>query len=256
MEPSELKVVVNLKEDRVVIGVSAPDCDPYLSPGIVLEGGDFETRFRELMAHQQHQVEAALEQWAERKRNPRYVKPKAEARVGATGRASQPQAEATEESPSRTPELPLLGATGQQPGPSPQETETGTGGPGPEPGPQEAPEAPQEPLGDAPEEPDVPEAPTAQEPSPQEAPDKEAPTEAEAPEVEEAPPEAQAAKVERGGWTYYVKATGVGPFQTVHEALLAHGVSQQEIDSHKWWHRWDRLPKKLQDAIERRKVSE
>ncbi len=36
---------------------------------------------------------------------------------------------------------------------------------------------------------------------------------------------------------------------TVHAALLALGVPQQEIDAHKYWHRHDRLPKKHADAI-------
>ena len=52
---------------------------------------------------------------------------------------------------------------------------------------------------------------------------------------------------------YYLK-DGSGPFQTVHQALLALGVTQQEIDKHKWWHRHDRLPKQHADAIEKRKA--
>jgi len=254
MEPSELKVVINLKENRVVIGVSAPDCDPYLSRGITLEGGDFETRLKEILVHQEAETFAALSAWDERKRNPRYVKPKAaaaakgKAPVATTAQAAQPQAVA-EESLTRTPELPLLGS-------APEKVVTGYGagarfgydleksGSEPEPGPQEATERLQEPPGDAPE---GPEAPT-QEEGPQEPPA--APEEPEVAPTGQEPGPAEA----RGGWVYYLKATGAGPFKTVHETLLAHGVSRAEIDAHKWWHRWDRLPKKYQDAIEKRKA--
>ena len=45
-----------------------------------------------------------------------------------------------------------------------------------------------------------------------------------------------------------------GPFATVHEALLAIGVPQAEIDAHKYWHRHDRLPQWLADAIEKKAV--
>jgi len=261
MEPSELKVVVNLKENRVVIGVSAPGCDPYLSPGIVLEGGDFEARLKEVLIQQEYQVMAALEQWAESKRYPRYVKPTAEksekkGKAGKTqARGAAPvapaQAVATEESPTRTPELPLLGGPSEPPAEPPQET------PGDAPEEPETPtqeEGPQEASGHPSEEPETSVPPTAQEhqTNAQEGrvfrylrPGQEATEESEAP----------TAQAERGGWVYHVKASGAGPFKTVHEALLAHGVSQQEIGLHKWWHRWDRLPKKLQDAIEKRKIS-
>ena len=55
-----------------------------------------------------------------------------------------------------------------------------------------------------------------------------------------------------GRWHYYVG--GQGPLLTVHEALRALGVPQKDIDAHLYWHRWDRLPQKHQDAIERREV--
>lgn len=45
-----------------------------------------------------------------------------------------------------------------------------------------------------------------------------------------------------------------GPFATVHEALLVIGVSQKEIDAHKYWHRHDRLPQWLANAIEKKAV--
>jgi len=53
-----------------------------------------------------------------------------------------------------------------------------------------------------------------------------------------------------GGWVYYIQGDGT-PFQTVHEALLAYGVPQAEIDAHKYWNRWDRLPKRLREVITR-----
>ena len=58
----------------------------------------------------------------------------------------------------------------------------------------------------------------------------------------------------RGGWVYYLVSNCQGPFETVHEALRAYGVAQDEIDTHKFWHRHDRLPKKYEDAIERREA--
>ena len=58
----------------------------------------------------------------------------------------------------------------------------------------------------------------------------------------------------RGGWVYYLVSNGQGPFETVHEARRAYGVAQDEIDTHKFWHRHDPLPKKYADAIEQRKA--
>lgn len=55
-----------------------------------------------------------------------------------------------------------------------------------------------------------------------------------------------------GRWSYYV--AGDGPFNSVHEALRGLGVAQAEIDRHLYWHRWDRLPKRHQEAIDRREV--
>ena len=65
---------------------------------------------------------------------------------------------------------------------------------------------------------------------------------AEGPQAEDCRPPSQR---QRGGWQCVIKADGPGPFDTVHEALRALGVSQEEIDNHKRWHRHDRLPKKF-----------
>ena len=46
-----------------------------------------------------------------------------------------------------------------------------------------------------------------------------------------------------------VKCSPEGPFATVHEALLVVGVSQEDIDGHKYWHRHDRLPQWAANAI-------
>jgi len=253
MEPSELKVVLTLKENRALIGVIAPDCDPHLPPGLTLESEGLAERVQEALGHVGGVLRDAMALWDERKRNPRYVKPKAAAAakgkgpqpVATTAQATQPRAVA-EESLTRTPELPLLEGRAEQAEASPQEAaERPQEPPGDAPEEPEAPtqeEGPQEPPA-APEEPEVPVAPTGQEPGPQEAPAEEpVASTAQAP-----------ARSDRGGWVYYV--SGAGPFHTVHAALLAHGVSQAEIDAHKWWHRWDRLPKKYQDAIEKRKAS-
>jgi len=257
-QPSELKVVLTLKENRALICIQATDCDPYLLPGITLESEGLAERVEEALSCVGFALSDALAE-----KYPRYVKPRAgkAATAQAKGKAATAQAEptapvATEtaqadppatDSLSRTPELPLLGGstsgqpaeTAQEATERPQEVE---GGPEPGQGPQEAPVSHQEPRtttwtpGGAPPETSAP---------------------AEEPEV---PPTGQErpARVERGGWVYYVKASGVmpqtGPFDLVHQALLAHGVSRQVIDSHKWWHRWDRLPKKYQDAIEKRKA--
>jgi hypothetical protein len=43
-------------------------------------------------------------------------------------------------------------------------------------------------------------------------------------------------------------------FDTVHGALQALGVTQAEIDQHKYWHRHDRLPKVHADAIRKERV--
>lgn len=65
--------------------------------------------------------------------------------------------------------------------------------------------------------------------------------------VAEAPQSAPAAR----SAAYHLK-DGRGPFGTVHEALLAMGVSQAEIGKHKYWHRLDRLPKSFAEKIEKR----
>ena len=87
-------------------------------------------------------------------------------------------------------------------------------------------------------------------PDPEEA-QEEARQASEAP-VDEAAPTAPAAAANGGSWRYYVGEQG--PFETVHAALLAHGVTQEEIDSHKYWHRHDRLPKGYADAIRRERL--
>lgn len=60
---------------------------------------------------------------------------------------------------------------------------------------------------------------------------------------------------QREGWLYYIKKDSAGPFKTVHEVLLALGISQAEIDKHKYWHRHDRLTKELADQIDKRALA-
>lgn len=76
----------------------------------------------------------------------------------------------------------------------------------------------------------------------------------------EAPAEQPATSAATGGWVYYLKDTGKedldgnGPFYNVGDALTALGSPESERG--KYWHRWDRLPKKYQNQIDRRGATE
>ncbi|MCI0438612.1 MAG: PRTRC system protein C [Chloroflexi bacterium] len=50
-----------------------------------------------------------------------------------------------------------------------------------------------------------------------------------------------------GKWLYYV--AGRGPYLSVEECLDAMGIPQKERG--KYWHRWDRLPRRYSERIER-----
>ena len=83
----ELKVVIVLKEDRVIVGVQAPDCDPVLSS---LEG-DLSAALQQVPAL----VDQANQQWDS---NPRYPKadlpeepPVSTTPVGSRQTTSKPQ---------------------------------------------------------------------------------------------------------------------------------------------------------------------
>jgi hypothetical protein len=71
----------------------------------------------------------------------------------------------------------------------------------------------------------------------------------EAPETPAEPVQAAQAAPKSGAWVYIVKGVS---HSTVHDALRALGETQEEIDKHQYWHRHDRLPKRLADAIEKR----
>lgn len=76
----------------------------------------------------------------------------------------------------------------------------------------------------------------------------------------DAPAEQPAPATAAGGWMYYLKDTGKeeldgnGPFYNVGDALTALGSPESERG--KYWVRWDRLPKKYQNQIDRRREGE
>lgn len=229
----DLKIVLNVREGQTRVGVigkiDGKDTDPF--PRTV--SGDLEEALREVPAI----VAAAEEKWANSPQNPKYKKPKEKAKPKPKA-AAPPEAVTDSAEPTPQPaaaELSLL--SGEQPSEIPcsqcdykalnqidldghvehshPKTEDPLQG------------ATQEEEGSVPTFNTVPQA------------------EAEA-KVAAAPAQKPAA------WVYFVKTNPrQGPFDTVHEALRALGVSQADIDAHKYWHRLDRLPKKHADAIER-----
>ena len=54
-------------------------------------------------------------------------------------------------------------------------------------------------------------------------------------------------------WEYFLK-DGRGPFATTHDALDALGIAKDKRGQ--YYHRWDRLPKELQEQLERRPKAE
>ena len=54
-------------------------------------------------------------------------------------------------------------------------------------------------------------------------------------------------------WEYFLK-DGRGPFATTHDALDALGIPKDKRGQ--YYHRWDRLPKELQEQLERRPKAE
>lgn len=54
-----------------------------------------------------------------------------------------------------------------------------------------------------------------------------------------------------GAGKFVIRASGL-TFDTVHAALLELGETQQEIDKHQYWHRVDRLPKRLAEQLRKR----
>ena len=54
-------------------------------------------------------------------------------------------------------------------------------------------------------------------------------------------------------WEYFLK-DGRGPFGTTHDALDALGIPKDKRGQ--YYHRWDRLPKELQEQLERRPKAE
>lgn len=73
---------------------------------------------------------------------------------------------------------------------------------------------------------------------------------AETPDAPE-PAEAPATTEPVGDGKYVIIATGA-THDTVHAALLALGESQETIDGKQYWHRLDRLPKRLAEQIRKR----
>lgn len=240
------KLVLDEQPETVVIGVGKDGCDPktYKVPDpdfgvVVIDTAD--ERWAVALARLPEFCEKAEAEWAVNQRNPEYKPPGKSPRaskgtpvVDSPGEPAATAAPTVTEPPAE--ELPLLDqkseeemtmTTDQTPPVDPEETPETTDG---------TPETPES-------TPETPEAP------------QEAPETPEAPQETPEPPEAaQPAVATNGGgsWRYYVGEQG--PFETLHSALLAHGVSQGEIDSHKYWHRHDRLPKPLADAIRRVRV--
>ena len=109
-----------------------------------------------------------------------------------------------------------------------------------EPAAEEEPGAPEEPASEEPPEPIEPETSSNQ------------PEEKPAATTESAP-----ATAAGGGWVYHLKDTGdpvkdkLGPFYNTADALTALGSPAEERG--RYWNRWDRLPKKYQNQIERSK---
>ena len=231
------KLVLDEQPEAVVIGVGKDGCDPkhYKVPDpdfgvVVIDTAD--ERWAVALARLPEFCEKAEAEWAVNPRNPEYkppVKsPRASKGAPLVDSPGEPSATAPTVTEPPAAELPLLDQKSE-------EETTMTTDQHPVDDPEETPETPETPEG-------TPETPESTPETP------EIPPGAETPEA------AQPSVATNGGgsWRYYVGEQG--PFETLHSALLAHGVSQGEIDSHKYWHRHDRLPKQLADAIRRERV--
>jgi hypothetical protein len=273
LENVNVKVVLDVHKDGVRVGIGAEGCDPIITP-ITGELAGALDEVPQLVAD-------AQARWGEAPRNPKYTKPRASrAKAKAADADAQPPADAGAEQPKPQPdsaEPPADAATTE----AVPATPDNTGGASAEalpllgedpPGKTEAElaAAEQEATADAAKVTETIAAPTGVagvnpplacgfgecgfEAFSQDALDDHishahAPETPEAPETPAEPVQAAQAAPTSGGWVYVVKGVS---HPTVHEALRAVGETQAEIDGHKFWHRHDRLPKRLQDAIEKR----
>ena len=220
------KLVLDEQPETVVIGVGKDGCDPkhYKVPddfGVVIDTAD--ERWAVALARLPEFCEQAEIEWREHPRNPEYKPPAKSPRASKGAAVVDSPGEPSATAPP-VEELPLLNQNSEE------EMTMATD---------------QDPVDDQ----------TAE--TPEGTPETRETTSetAETPQETTEPPEvAQPSAAANGGgaWRYYVGEEG--PFETVHAALLAHGISQGEIDSHKYWHRHDRLPKDLADAIRRERV--
>ena len=255
------KLVLDEQPDTVVIGVGKDRCDPKTFKVLNVDNGEegclwapeASVRWAKAMANLPHFIRVAEDEWEINPLNPAYKAPtKARTtKTPAAPAAVAPDAATEEEEPPHgvarlhpveeqsAEELPLLNQgeeeitmtteTNPVPGADPEQEE-----------PQGAPEAPTDDTQPPVDPQQAPSATVAQDAA--EAPDG-------------APPATDGQGSTRGSWRYYVRdGEAEVSFDTVYAALLAHGVSQEDIESHKYWHRYDRLPKKYTDEIRRARV--
>lgn len=229
--PGDLKVAVDFRDSDHTISLCAVE-EGFDMHSEVLRDLDLPQVLERIPAF----VEEARAKWATEPNFPTYKKPRASRKTA--GKAAAPEKPADppaadgapggtlEESKSTTTtvtagDLPLLAAESTDPEPKlPEEGETMT---------TTQPEA---------ETPDTQDGNGAETPAAQNGNGAEAP----------------AAQNGGGGgkWVYKVLLDGKEhSFEHPHAALLALGVTQEDIDKHKYWHRHDRLPKNYQEQIQK-----
>ena len=62
MDPTELKIVINIKGNRAIIGVNAPDCDPVFE--------NCEGDIAVILGNAANLIDTARAKWAKSKKNP------------------------------------------------------------------------------------------------------------------------------------------------------------------------------------------
>ena len=281
------KLVLDEQSETVVIGVGKDGCDPKTYKVLNADDGkdgclwalEAPDRWATAVANLPKMIADAEGKWEIDPRNPKYVAPAKKTPAKAKGpdpATPAPAATATATADPPTDELPLLddgqSEEATMTNPEPQEPQEDTQEP------QDGDQEPQtaqetaEPPADPEEAAQQAEAATENahpwvttEPvagpalsSVDQATAVEAPAEPETsetpaePETPETPAPAATADAGNGGaWRYYVDGvnTNAEGYATVHEALLTLGVTQADIDAHKYWHRHDRLPKVHADRI-------
>lgn len=219
-----LKLVIDVSdtEQKVTVQGIEDGCDPKVQIYRDLDLPQALERVPPLVIQWQ-------EGWAEQPRNPDYKKPRAPRKPAATTQAApDPAPEVT-----TTADLPLLADSPETPAETQEEKEPEMSSEKPEE--QSGPEPGQLPHLQMEREPDENGAPASPEPEPVPEPE---------PEPEPAPtPAVTSSNV--GKYT----VDGKGSFETVHDALRAMGVTDEDIGNHKYWHRVDRLPKAHAERI-------